>query len=296
MPHVSVIMRCFNESFAVGETIRMLRAQQHDGDIELIVIDSGSTDGSVEIIEAAKPEKFIQIPLGTYVPGPVLNLGAREASHEWLVYLNADATPADIHWLKELLKPALADPGFGAAFSRQLPRADCLPVFAHDYDRCFGPERESAEWDHFFSMVSCVTTKTILSHVPIREDLQYAEDDEWTRRLRAHGHRILFAEHSKCYHSHNYTLQQSFKRSYGDAKAMAATSTTHPRDVNLHYFVALGWFRDILRDARWLAARQQLGGLPYAAATRLAQRLGRRKGHHDGWTHYRRDSPTHTPS
>lgn len=291
---VSVVMRCFNEAFAVADTIRMLREQDFEGEIELIVIDSGSSDGSVELIEKAAPEKFIQIPLGTYVPGPVLNQGHREASHEWVVYLNADATPADKQWLTKLLEPALADPKFGAAFSRQLPRSDCQAVFAHDYDRCFGPQRESVDWDHFFSMVSCVTTKTILADVPIREDLQYAEDDEWTRRLKEHGYHVIFAPDSHCYHSHNYTIKQSYKRSYGDAKAMAATSTVEPRALNLHYFVALGWAKDFLRDVKWCAANGKLAGIPQAAAVRLAQRLGRRKGHHDGWKHYHRDQETST--
>lgn len=286
---VSVIMRSFNEAWAIGDTLKQLFAQDFAGKIELIVIDSGSSDGSIEIIQNAKPAKLIQIPLGTYVPGVVLNQGAREASHDWLVYLNADATPVGKNWLTELLKPCLANPKFGAVFSRQIPRPDCLPVFAHDYDRCFGPERESQHWEHFFSMVSCVTHRSILEKVPIREDLQYAEDDEWTCRLVKNGYEILYAIDSVAMHSHNYTLRESYKRAFGDARAMAATSTNPPRNVNYHYFVALGWLHDVLRDAKWCIRNHRLGGLPYAAAVRLAQRLGRRDGHHAGWKLYQRD-------
>jgi rhamnosyltransferase len=282
-------MRSFNEAWAIGDTLKQLFAQDFAGEIELIVIDSGSSDGSIEIIQNAKPAKLIQIPLGTYVPGVVLNQGAREASHDWLVYLNADATPVGKNWLTELLKPCLANPKFGAVFSRQIPRPDCLPVFAHDYDRCFGPERESQHWEHFFSMVSCVTHRSILEKVPIREDLQYAEDDEWTCRLVKSGYEILYAIDSVAMHSHNYTLRESYKRAFGDARAMAATSTNPPRNVNYHYFVALGWLHDVLRDAKWCIRNHRLGGLPYAAAVRLAQRLGRRDGHHAGWKLYQRD-------
>jgi rhamnosyltransferase len=286
---VSVIMRSFNEAWAIGETIRQLRAQDFAGDIELVVIDSGSTDGSIEIIKAPKPAKLIQIPLGTYVAGVVLNQGAREVSHDWLVYLNADATPVGTHWLTELLAPCLAHPKFGAAFSRQIPRPDCKAVFAHDYDRCFGPNRESKDWDHFFSMVSCVTHRSVIDQVPIREDLQYAEDNEWTRRIVAHGLEILYASASVAMHSHNYTLRQSYKRAFGDAKAMAAISTKPPRAVNYHYFVLLGWFNDSLHDAQWCRRNHRLGGLPQAIAVRLAQRLGRRDGYHAGWKFYQRD-------
>lgn len=287
---VSVVMRSFNEAWAIGDTMKQLFAQDFDGEIELIVIDSGSSDGSIELIEKTGRAKLIQIPLGTYVPGVVLNQGAREAKHDWIVYLNADATPVGRDWLVNLLKPCVDNPKFGAAFSRQIPRPDCDAVFAHDYDRCFGPERESKNWDHFFSMVSSVTHRSVLDHTPIREDLQYAEDDEWTRRLIANGYEIPYAIDSVVMHSHNYTLRQSYKRSFGDAKAMAATSTVLPRNVNYHYFVGLGLFKDTVRDARWCLKNHRISGIPFAMAVRLAQRLGRRDGHHAGWKFYQRDS------
>lgn len=287
---VTVVMRSFNEAWAIGESIRQVFNQDFRGEIELIVIDSGSSDGSIELIRQDGRARLIEIPLGTYVPGPVLNMGAREASHEWIVYLNADATPVGRDWLTRLLRSCSDDPEFGAAFSRQIPRPDCQAVFAHDYDRCFGPERESKHWDHFFSMVSCVTHRSVLAKVPIREDLQYAEDDEWTRRLIAAGHHVIYAIDSVVMHSHNYTLKQSYKRSFGDAKAMAATSQVLPRDVNIHYYVLLGWMKDVLRDIKWCVRNGRVSGIAHAMAVRLAMRLGRRAGHHAGWKHYQRES------
>ena len=287
-PAVSVVMRSFNEAWAIGDTIRQLMAQDFAGEIELIVIDSGSSDGSLAIIKDFKPARLIQIPLGSYVPGVVLNQGARAASHDWIIYLNADATPVGRNWLTDLLAPGLANPRIGAVFSRQIPRPDCQAVFAHDYDRCFGPNRESAGWDHFFSMVSCVTHRAVIEQVPIREDLQYAEDDEWTRRLITHGYEIIYAPESVVMHSHNYTLHQAYKRAFGDAMAMAAVSNHHPQTINYHRFVVLGWLKDTLRDARWCLHHHCLGGLPQSVAVRLAQRLGRRAGHHAGWKFYQR--------
>lgn len=287
---VSVVMRSFNEAWAIGDTIRQLFNQDFDGEIELIVIDSGSSDGSIEIIKQSGRARLIQIPLGTYVPGVVLNQGAREASHDWIVYLNADATPVGRDWLVNLLKPCVDNPKFGAAFSRQIPRPDCQAVFAHDYDRCFGPQRESKDWDHFFSMVSSVTHRSVLDKVPIREDLQYAEDDEWTRRLIENGYEISYAIESVAMHSHNYTLRQSYKRAFGDSKAMAATGDVHPRNVNYHYFVCFGLLKDSIRDAKWCLKNGRATGIPHAVAVRLAQRLGRRAGHHAGWKHYNRES------
>lgn len=274
---VSVVMRSFNEAWAVGDTIRQLYAQDFAGGIELIVIDSGSSDGSIEVIKNAKPAKLIQIPPGTYVPGIVLNMGAREASHDWIVYLNADATPVGRNWLTRLINPCLHSPSLGAAFSRQIPRSNCKAVFAHDCERCFGPNRQSKNWEHFFSMVSSITRRSVLDQVPIREDLQYAEDDEWTRRLAARGFEILYAIDSVTTHSHNYTIRQSYKRSFGDAKAMAAAGTAESRAA-----VVPGWLADSFRDAKWCLNHHRLAELPFAVAIRLAQRLGHRAGCHAG--------------
>jgi rhamnosyltransferase len=279
---VSVVMRSFNEAWAIGGTIRALFDQDFDGEIELIVIDSGSSDGSVEIVKKDGRAKLIQIPLGTYVPGVVMNRGAREANHDWIIYLNADATPADRSWLKELISPCLVAEKFGAGFSRQIPRPDCQAVYAHDYDRCFGPQRESASWSHFFSMVSSVTHRSVLEAQPFREDLQYAEDDEWTLRLRDCGYSIVYAEKSVAVHSHNYTMKQSYKRGYGDAKAKAIAGKFNPIRKIDYYFIICGAISDLKRDFRWCAANGRLTGFPRAVVIRVAQRIGRHLGYRDG--------------
>src|SRR5690348_10076523 len=59
-PPISIIMRSYNEGWALRETLPALRAQDYKN-WELIVIDSGSTDGSVDLIRQAKPAHFIQI-------------------------------------------------------------------------------------------------------------------------------------------------------------------------------------------------------------------------------------------
>ena len=60
-PFVSIIMRSFNEAWALRETLPALAAQNYKN-WELIVIDSGSTDGSVELLRQFQPQHFVQIP------------------------------------------------------------------------------------------------------------------------------------------------------------------------------------------------------------------------------------------
>lgn len=279
---ISVVMRSYNEAWAIADTLKALFAQDYEGQIELIVIDSASTDGSHAIIREFDPAHFVILEPGTYVPGRVLNQGLQLATHDWVVFLNSDATPANDKWLPELLRVAVETPDLGTAFSRQIPRPDCQAVFAFDYDRCFGPERESRHWDHFFSMVSCVVSKPVWEKIPFREDLQYAEDDEWSRRLIANGYKVAFAEQSVAIHSHNYTPDEARKRARGDAIAVAHAGNVPDLRRRWHRDVLLPTLRDAVRDAAYCLKQRRLREWPHAVRVRYNQRMGRLEGYRIG--------------
>ncbi|MDE3083937.1 MAG: glycosyltransferase [Verrucomicrobiota bacterium] len=284
-PPVSVILRSFNEGWALRDTLAALRAQSHR-DIELIAIDSGSTDGSVELIRQAKPRHFIQIQPDDYKPGRVLNQGMHLARGEIGIFLNADATPQGSDWLPPLIR-ALQDPRTAAAFSRQIPRPDCRAVFACDYERCFGPRRESAKWAHFFSMASSGLRKDIWAMRGFLETMQYSEDDEYTRWCRAQGYRIAYCPESAVMHSHNYTPRQAYKRSFGEAWALAAVWTASPAAVRRPGKFFFGWLNDIRRDLAFCLRTGRAREWPQALRIRWEQRRGKRDGFKAGWAMHR---------
>lgn len=281
-PKITIVMRCFNEAWALRETLPGLRAQEFQN-WRLIAIDSGSTDGSVELLRAAEPAHFIQILPHDYRPGRVLNLGMELADTERVIFLNADATPQGPNWLRPLVE-ALADPNCAAVFGRQVPRPGCAAVFAYDYERCFGHQRESAHWDHFFSMVSSGLRKDIWAKRGFLETMQYSEDDEYTRWARAQGHAIAYRAESTVMHSHNYTPQQAYKRSFGEAWALAAVWRHEAEPFTNRGKLLLGWLADARRDLRYCRRAARLREWPYALRIRWEQRLGRRAGFKAGWT------------
>jgi rhamnosyltransferase len=281
LPFASIVMRSYNEAWALRGTLPALRAQAHR-DWELIVVDSGSTDGSQELIRAAAPAHFVQITPAEYNPSRVMNHGMRLARSASVVFLNADATPQGDNWLGPLVA-ALQDPKVAACFGRQIPRPDCEAVYACDYDRCFGPDRESAKWDHFFSMVSSGLRRDVWEQRGFREDLQYAEDDEYTRWCRARGYEIRYVGESVAMHSHNYTPAQAAKRSHGDARAIGKAWTGSPADFNWWKTVFLGALSDLRHDLRYCRRNGRLGELPHAARVRWAQRRAKLAGFRQGW-------------
>jgi rhamnosyltransferase len=284
-PLVSIIMRSFNEAWALKETLPALEAQDYRN-WELIVIDSGSTDGSVDLLRKANPRHFIQIQPHEYNPSRVMNHGMQLAASEFGIFLNADATPQGANWLRPLVK-ALQDPRTAAAFGKQIPRPNCQAVFAHDYDRCFGPNRESARWEHFFSMASSGLRKDIWAKRGFLEKMQYSEDDEYTRWCVAQGYKVVYVPESVVMHSHNYTPQQAYKRSFGEAKALAAVWTGKPDEINWPTTVLLGWMNDARRDLGFCLRTGKMKEWPHALRIRWEQRRAKWVGFREGWDYYR---------
>jgi rhamnosyltransferase len=284
-PLVTVILRSFNEAWALKDTLPALGAQDYTN-WELVVFDSGSTDGSVDLIKAAAPVHFIQIESHAYNPARVMNHGMRLARAEFGIFLNADATPQGPNWLRPLVTN-LFDPAVAAVYGRQIPRPDCQAVYACDYERCFGPRRESAKWDHFFSMVSSGLRKDIWAQRGFLEQMQYSEDDEYTRWCRAQGYRVVYVPESVAMHSHNYTPVQARRRWFGEGRALAAVWTGDASDFNWPRSVALGWLNDLRRDVRYCGRHRRLHELPYAARVRWIQRRAKLAGFKEGWKFYR---------
>lgn len=284
-PMVSIILRSFNEGWALRDTLPAVQAQEYRN-WELIVIDSGSTDGSVELIRNAQPRHFIQIKSQDYNPSRVMNLGMQLARSDYGIFLNADATPQGANWLRPLAE-TLRDPRTAAVFGRQIPRPNCQAVFACDYDRCFGENRDSSKWDHFFSMVSSGLRKDIWAQRGFLEKMQYSEDDEYTRWCRAHGYDVRYVPQSVVMHSHNYTPAQAHKRSFGEGKALAAVWSGSQTDLNWPRTVLLGSMADAARDLRYCAANGRLLEFPHALRIRWEQRKARLAGFRAGWEFYR---------
>jgi rhamnosyltransferase len=101
-PRCSVIVRTKNEAESIGLTLDLLAAQTAADGIEVIVVDSGSTDATTGIVRS-RDVKLIEIPAASFTYGGALNTGAEAASAPILVALSAHAFPRDPQWLERLL-------------------------------------------------------------------------------------------------------------------------------------------------------------------------------------------------
>jgi rhamnosyltransferase len=103
---ISVIIRARDEGASIGRVLDILRRQETGAvTVELVLVDSGSSDDTVAIARAHGVDVVVEIPAESFTFGGALNTGAERASGELLVALSAHAFPLDEGWLARLAAP-----------------------------------------------------------------------------------------------------------------------------------------------------------------------------------------------
>lgn len=142
-PKVSVIMRCKNSDWVIAQAISALFSQTFR-DFELLVVDSGSTDRTLEIVKEF-PCKIIEIEAKRYFPGAVLNMAIKETTGDIIVFQNSDAVPLCQHTLERLVSAFNSDE-IKAAFTRQIPRPEAKSWVRRDYTVSFPDKENTPSW------------------------------------------------------------------------------------------------------------------------------------------------------
>ncbi len=271
---VSIIMRSKDEMPFIKYSLMML-TKQTLRDYELLVVDSGSTDGSWEVALEAHPQISYQIKPQDYIPGKVMNAAASKCSGDILVFNNADCIPQNELWLENLIKP-FEDPEVIAVFGNQITRQDASPIIRKDYLRAFGDGKIHAKWRHFFSMATSAVRRSVWEEFPFYEEIQYSEDIEWSWRMKQMGKKIVYAPDAIVEHSHNYNLKQTIKRFKGEGKAEGYIYNEKPGNVFSEILIPATM--ESIRDFLFLLKHGELMWLPKAPIYRLFQRYGVWKG------------------
>ena len=272
-PPVAIIMRSKNEMPHLRAALEMLRLQTFR-DFELFAVDSGSADGSVNLLRKyCRIGHLTQIAPAHYAPGRVLNSAIARTGNPIIVLLNADAVPLSKTWLETLLAPILGNQA-DATFSRQIPRPDARFVVAYDYQRAYDPEKIK---EPFFSAVACAFKRELWERHKFRRNL-YAEDLIWATACRTFGATIQLVPESEVEHSHNYSLKALFRKKYRHGRSFAKI---HGKTSSLWQRLYLCG-RELARDFLHACRSRKLRTIPYNIAYRIAIHAGLHKGLWDG--------------
>lgn len=217
MTAISVLIRAKNESLALPATLAAIAAQRIDVPVEVVVVDSGSTDATVEVARAGGARV---VPLGhEYRPGLAVNVGMREIRDEIVVIMSAAAFPADRDWLGALVGPLLAgdDPGLAGTYGRNLPVPGVSPIEEPLLERIFDGAVTGAP----FSFTNAAVRRAAWERHPCDETIASGggDDREWHARIVRAGHRVRYVPASAVHRSHGLTAAGWYARMRADAES-----------------------------------------------------------------------------
>lgn len=279
---VTVFIPTFNGEKYLERLLTAVEAQDVTGNVEILIIDSGSTDATLAIIAAHPAVKLVQIPSPEFGHGKTRNLAASLARGKNIAFLSHDAIPVGTRWLSSLVRPL--DPhgvNCVAVVGKQEARSDCFPLLKYEiagvFRRC-GPDGRVTvvdgsvvsaaalgEGDLFYSDVNSATRRDFLLTVIAYRDVNYAEDMAFARDLLVAGYRKAYQPAAVVEHSNDVTLAEYGKRIFdenlgmrrvGEGRASLSWAQAKLRAVRDVGKAALGILRDsdytAGEKARWL--------------------------------------------
>lgn len=234
---VSIIIRTFNEERYIAECLNAIMSQNFDDKFEIIVVDSGSSDNTLEILKEF-PTRVIKIKKKDFTFGRSLNIGCENATGEILVFLSAHCIPVGTNWLKDLVLPLKYEAGY--TYSRQVGR---LGVSKHSevniFRKYFPPEKLRDQLPFFCNNASAACNKKLWCKLKFNEDLSGLEDLEMARRALKLGEVITYVPSSSVEHIHHENSIQT--RNRYRREAIALQSIIPNKSLNIRYGLYFFW-------------------------------------------------------
>jgi rhamnosyltransferase len=282
---VTVVLRSYNDASLLPRTLASLDAQKGVR-LRLFVFESGSADDSPRIIEEHGYDRIQHLEPGTYHSSTVLNQGVEWAETELVAFVNSDAILLSDDVLLKLARTLSSDERCGGAFARQRARPDATALTKLDHFVAFDHrEQLGPKFDHLSLVVSMIR-RSCWQQNPFDPALTYAEDYVWSERAKELGWHLAYVKDAEVEHSHDYSPEEMYRRSYGDAAAVAILSTDAAPPGPIRGVVLPGVMR-LMRDVVRLGRMGQLGAVFELPRYRLAAQLGEWRGRRDAWRQWR---------
>ncbi len=234
--HCAVIIPTKNAMRSLPRVMHKVLSQKTPWSYEVIVIDSGSRDGTREFLARLERVRLIEIASEDFGHGRTRNLGVAAADADFVAFLTHDATPFDENWLLNLVAAAEQDPRIAGVFGRHIAYEAASPFTKRDLDQHFRGflqhplivsrdlnlhRYETDEgWRqllHFYSDNNSLMRKSAWEVHPY-PDVEFAEDQLWARSIIEAGHLKAYAPEAMVYHSHDYKFSDQLKRAFDESR------------------------------------------------------------------------------
>ncbi|EFK10048.1 glycosyltransferase, group 2 family protein [delta proteobacterium NaphS2] len=217
MADVSIIIRTRDEARFIGATLEALKAQKAPCAQEIIVVDSGSSDRTTEIVQEAGA-RLLRIPTEIFSFGRALNYGAAASTGTILINLSAHCRPLADSWLERLTAPILRGEA-DATFGKQVPLRGLNPIEEGGISKIFHDDIHFARERPPFSNANCAFLRGLWKLFPFDETITAWEDFLWYSQI-SQEYRVAYVADAAVYHSHPLVSNYWMRRSKSDAQAI----------------------------------------------------------------------------
>jgi rhamnosyltransferase len=294
-PLISIVIPTLNGMATLPSVFDALRAQKVDAEVEVVAVDSGSTDGTAEFLRP-RVRELLQVTRDEFNHGLTRNAAVARTRGDLVVLLVQDAVPAAADWLAELIRPLREDSTVAGSFARQRPGSGACGIgrrYLEQWVACGASPRVSAISGEtafaalapadrhilcaFDNVCSCIRRSVWTRH-PFRATA-IAEDLAWAKEVLLAGYRLTYVPAAAVVHSHRRPVSDEFRRTrlvherlrtlFGLATVPDARSLARAIAVSVPRHIA--W---VASDGRWPDLARAVG---LGVAFPLGQYLGARE-------------------
>ncbi len=217
-PRVTLIIRAYNEEKHIGRLLAGVFIQTLVDELEVILVDSGSTDATVAIARRF-PVKVVSIAPEDFSFGRSLNLGISHARGEYIVLASAHVYPVYADWLERLLEP-FKDRTIALSYGKQ--RGNHSTQFAeHQIFAAWFPDESVERQNHpFCNNANAAIRRDLWEQHPYDESLSGLEDLAWASWAVEAGFTLAYVAEAEVVHVHEETPRQVFNRYRREAMAL----------------------------------------------------------------------------
>jgi GT2 family glycosyltransferase len=245
---VSVVIPTYNAGSELGPLLRKLLAQKGLKSIEVVIVDSGSTDGTAEL-SVQLGCKLVRIPQSEFSHSHSRNVGADASTGELLVFMVQDAYPIGEYWLfglaRCLFRPQVKGARLSAVSCAEYPRTDselfydALLKGHYDFLGCSDRDRVGyfRSDDHVdlrsqgqLSDIACAIPKQLFNEY--RYVGQYGEDLTLGIRLIRDGYLVGMLSSIRVMHSHRRPSAYYLRRAFVDVVFLCEIFPDHGLPVD----------------------------------------------------------------
>jgi O-antigen biosynthesis protein len=242
---VSIVIPTKNAGTEFHKVLERIRSQEGVSGTEIIVLDSGSSDNTIEIAKRFNCRIFPIAP-EFFHHGLTRNFGVEQATGDFVLFLVQDAMPIGKDWLYSILETFRNHPEIVSVTGRQVPRSDAdlfasYTIWNYYHEMKFFGDRITRVDRHLFDELSSsdrrklagiddVCTcfkKEVFSRFKFGT-VEFAEDLDLGIRLLKNGYSLAFLYSVAVTHSHNRDAQYFFQRYYVGTKTFIAMNSESP--------------------------------------------------------------------